>query len=81
MYKTLDGLELNEGDSCYVHVQDPSRQRQLTRLFKAHYMDDTARDCGWDFTIEGLPEIKDADYAWEVTAVYKNKPVQSPVSK
>jgi hypothetical protein len=74
---TLDGYELKEGEFCYVHIQDPSGQKQRNGLYKAHYMDNTAKTNGWDFTIKNLPKIEDADYEWEITGVWKHKSLEA----
>lgn len=76
-YKTIDGFILKSGEFCYVRVQDPSKNNPNDGIYKAHYMDETAKINGWDFTIKGLPKIEDADYDWEVIGVWKHNPMQA----
>jgi len=67
--ETLDGYKLNEGDECWVSVQDPSGEHQLSSsLRRALYLDNNAKYHGWDFTVYGL-HVPDIEV--EIVAVYK----------
>ena len=71
--KTFDGFELQEGDECFVSIQDPMGIiRYSPNPRKAHYLDNDAKSNGWDFTIHGL----DSDQEVEVVGVWKNKPTK-----
>jgi len=78
-YKTNDGYELNEGEPCFVYIQDPYGVLKRTKLYESVYMDKVAKNNGWDFTINGLGD--DADYEWEVTHVYKYNPIKEKDGK
>jgi len=72
MKKTLDGYELSEGDQCWVSVQDPMGDHNLSaRPRKAYYMDNNAKYHGWDFTVYGL---RVPDIEVEIVEVWKYKP-------
>lgn len=69
--KTLDGYELKEGDPCYVSCQDPMGERHISpNPRKAVYLDEYAKEMGWDFTINNLK----SEGELEIIAVWKNKP-------
>jgi len=72
MKKTIDGHKLNEGDQCWVSVQDPMGEHKLSaKPRKAHYLDNNALYHGWDFTVYGL---RVPDIEVEIVNVWKNKP-------
>lgn len=72
-YKTLDGFELQEGEECYVIFQCAVGEHRLsTNPRKAHYMDETAKQQGWDFT--SVKPVRTECDSIEVTAVWKNNP-------
>ncbi len=69
--KTLDGFELQEGDTCFVRVQDPMGEVKYgDKIFAAIYESDNAKYAGWDFEILEL----DSEVEVEVIAIWKNKP-------
>lgn len=68
--KTLDGYELKEGDKCWVSVQDPEGLHNISaNPRKAVYMDEAAKNSGWDFSVGNR-----ANVPVEVIAVWKNNP-------
>ena len=82
-YKTLDGFDLQEGDTCFISLQCLTGEHRVSSNPRpAIYMDDNAKIHGWDFTIKRhrKTETMDCDdCACEVCAVWKNKPVKPEV--
>ena len=71
--KTADGYILKEGEDCYVSIQCASGSHRLSPTpRKAKYMDETAKEGGWDFTMSHPIKV-DCDDS-EVLQVWKNKP-------
>lgn len=73
MTKTLDGYELKEGEACWVSIQDPIGEHRLSpNPRRANYMDEHAKENGWDFTIKN---IRVPDLEVEIIAVWKYRPM------
>ena len=73
--KTLDGFELKEGDSCWVSCQCNMREHRIsTNPRPAFYLDEKAKQSGWDFTTK-KPFHCDCE-SIEILAVWKNKPME-----
>lgn len=74
-YKTLDGFDLNEGDSCFISLQCLTGEHSVSAALRpAFYRDKTAKENGWDFTRKNPMKIDCDDCACEVIGVWKYKP-------
>ena len=71
--QTADGYELEEGEDCYVSVQCAMGVHQLSpNPRKAKYLDETAKEQGWDFTMR--PFRSECEEV-EILQIWKFKPV------
>lgn len=70
--KTYEGYELKEGDECWVSCQDPEGVRNISpKPRKAVYLDEVAKQNGWDFHIMNL---RSEDAIVEIIGVWKHYP-------
>jgi hypothetical protein len=79
-FKTLDGYELKEGDTCWAIFQCLSGDHELSsKPREATYLDETAKENHWQFTAKH-PIKSDCESIF-VESVWKNNPNKESVIK